>query len=575
MLLGCLFRARRRFAAGILSLPIFLLFCLPRTAPAAPITGFDEQTIRQLQQERALRAQQEPHTDVQLKVKPAAGAGRIPEHESPCFVIRQIELVGDSAKSFSWALSAANADQDPAIGRCLGAKGIGVVMQRIQNALIARGYITTRVLAKAQNLHSGTLRLTLVPGRVGKVRFVDGTSLRANAWNAIPLAHGDILNLRAIEQGLENFKRVPTADASMQIVPGAKPGESDVVIHWKQSFPLRVSLFADDAGSQATGRYQGGAVLSYDNWLTLNDLFYISVSRSLGVDHIPSEHGTSSYTVHYSVPFGYWGLGITSSESQYRQSIAGANQSYVYRGKSHNQKLTLSRLIYRDAVRKVTLSAGTYLSTSHNYIDDTEINVQRRRMAGFKAAMKYRQFIGRATLDLGAAYRWGTGARGAIPAPESAFGDGTAKPRIETASMALNVPFALGTKQLRYRTEIHAQWSQTVLIPQDRFAIGGRYTVRGFSGESLLSAEHGLLIRNDLGLVLGAHGELYLGVDYGQVSGPSARWLPGKRLAGGVLGLRGGFKGLSYDVFAGHAIAKPAGFPAKGMVAGFRLGWSF
>ncbi|ANJ68358.1 hypothetical protein A9404_07900 [Halothiobacillus diazotrophicus] len=547
----------------------------PSKAFAAPATGLDEQTIRQLQQERALRAQQEPPTDVQLKVKPTADAGRIPDHETPCFVIRQIDLVGDSAKSFSWALSAANADQDPAIGRCLGAKGIGVVMQRIQNALIARGYITTRVLAGAQNLRSGILHLTLVPGRVGRVRFAEGTSPRAHAWNALPLESGDVLNLRDIEQGLENFKRVPTADADMQIVPGAKPGESDVLIHWRQSYPLRLSLFVDDAGSKETGRYQGGAILSYDNWLTLNDLFYLSVNRSLGLDRIPSEHGTSAYTIHYSVPFGYWGLGVTSSESQYRQSIAGANQSYVYRGKNHNQELKLSRLMYRDAVRKLTLSASTYLTTAHNYIDDTEIVVQRRRMAGFKAAVAYRQFIGRATLDFEAAYRWGTGARGAIPAPESAFGEGTAKPRIETAALALNVPFEWGAEQLRYRTEMQAQWSQTVLIPQDRFAIGGRYTVRGFSGESLLSAEHGLLIRNDLGLVLGPYGELYIGVDYGQVSGPSARWLPGKRLAGGVLGVRGGFKGLSYDVFAGHAIAKPAGFPADGMVAGFRLGWTF
>lgn len=554
---------------------VCLVLYFPQTVFSAPASGFDEQTIRQQQQERALRAQQEPPTDVQLTAKPAASAGRLPEQESPCFVIRHIVLIGDSAQEFSWALSAADPEKDPATGRCLGAQGIGVVMQRIQNALIARGFITTRVLAKAQNLHSGILRLTLVPGRVGKVRFVDGTSLRANAWNALPLAQGDILNLRAIEQGLENFKRVPTADASIQIVPGAKPGESDIVIHWKQSFPFRLSLFADDSGSKETGRYQGGVILSYDNWLTLNDLFYISVNRSLGLDHIRSDHGTSSYTVHYSVPFGYWGLGITSSESQYRQSIAGANQSYVYRGKSHNQELSLSRLVYRDAVRKLTLSASTYLTTSHNYIDDTEIEVQRRRMAGFQAAVKYRQFIGRSTLDLGLAYRWGTGARGAIAAPEAAFGEGTAKPRIETATLALNIPFELGTQQLRYSNQISGQWSQTALIPQDRFAIGGRYTVRGFSGESLLSAEHGLLIRNDLGLVLGPAGELYIGLDYGQVSGPSARWLPGKRLAGGVLGLRGGFKGLSYDVFAGHAIAKPAGFPAKGMVAGFRLGWSF
>ncbi len=42
------------------------------------------------------------------------------------------------------------------------------------------------------------------------------------------------------------------------------------------------------------------------------------------------------------------------------------------------------------------------------------------------------------------------------------------------------------------------------LITQDRFSIGGRYTVRGFDGETTLIGERGWLLRNDLGLSLEA-----------------------------------------------------------------------
>ncbi|MBP7303070.1 MAG: hypothetical protein KA972_07810, partial [Brachymonas sp.] len=42
-------------------------------------------------------------------------------------------------------------------GRCLGAQGVNIVLARAQNHLIARGYITSRVLAPEQDLKQGEL----------------------------------------------------------------------------------------------------------------------------------------------------------------------------------------------------------------------------------------------------------------------------------------------------------------------------------------------------------------------------------------------------------------------------------
>src|SRR5690606_36095447 len=97
--------------------------------------------------------------------------------------------------------------------------------------------------------------------------------------NALPVQSGDILNLRAIEQGLENLKRVPTAEADIQIVPAELPGESDVLVQWTQAFPFRLTTSVDDSGTRATGKYQGSVTVSYDHWLTLNDLFYVSFNH--------------------------------------------------------------------------------------------------------------------------------------------------------------------------------------------------------------------------------------------------------------------------------------------------------
>ena len=529
---------------------------------------------RQQERERAQRQQLEATPDVRLQPSLVPEGERISENESPCFTIHEIRL-DDPAGRFGWALAAADGAGDPATGRCLGSRGINLVMTRLQNAIVARGYVTTRVLAEAQDLTDGVLTLKIIPGRIRAIRFADGSDERANAWNVFPAATGDLLNLRDIEQALENFKRVPTAEADIQIVPGDALGESDIVITWKQVFPLRLTLSAHDGGSDATGKYQGSATVSGDHLLTLNDLFYASFNQDLGGGEA-GRRGTRGHTLHYSLPFGYWTLGATSSANRYHQSVAGASQSYLYRGTSESHEIKLSRLVYRDAVNKTTVSLRGYLTKSNNFIDDAEVEVQRRRMAGWEAAIGHRAFIAQATLDLDLAWRRGTGAFAALKAPEEDFDEGTARPRLLSAEAALTLPFALGTQRLRYHGTWRAQWNRTPLVPQDRFSIGGRYTVRGFDGESVLMAERGFLIRNDLSLALGQSGqELYLGVDHGRVGGPSAELLVGRHLTGAVIGLRGNYKQLNYDVFVGGPLDKPENFQTHHRTAGFNLTLSF
>jgi hemolysin activation/secretion protein len=40
------------------------------------------------------------------------------------------------------------------------------------------------------------------------------------------LHEGNLLDLRDIEQGLENFQRLPTVEASMEILPGENPARA-------------------------------------------------------------------------------------------------------------------------------------------------------------------------------------------------------------------------------------------------------------------------------------------------------------------------------------------------------------
>jgi hemolysin activation/secretion protein len=348
------------------------------------------------------------------------------------------------------------------------------------------------------------------------------------------------------------------------------------VISYRQALPFRVALSFDDSGSKATGRYQGATTFSFDNWLTLNDLFYVTLRRDIGSGGQAGVHGTHGNVAHYSLPYGYWLLGTTVSNNRYHQTVAGINQSYIYSGKSSDMEVKLSRLVYRDASRKTSLAIRAFRRESSNFIEDTEIEIQRRIVGGFELSANHREFIGSTTLDINLAYKRGTGAFGSQPSPEEWSNEGTSRMQLSTLDANLSAPFKAWEQGFRYTGVLRAQVNHSRLTPQDRFAIGGRYTVRGFDGEASLSAERGLLLRNELAVLWGDSGqEIYAGLDYGRVSGPSAPLLIGTSLSGAVIGLRGAIKGLQYDIFLGRPLHKPEGFRSAKAVAGFSLNYSF
>ncbi len=57
--------------------------------------------------------------------------------------------------------------------------------------------------------------LTMMTGAVSAAPVLDYTGGK----NAFPIKKGDILNIRRLEQGIEQMKRVSSSDVSMKLLP--------------------------------------------------------------------------------------------------------------------------------------------------------------------------------------------------------------------------------------------------------------------------------------------------------------------------------------------------------------------
>ncbi|WP_232428816.1 ShlB/FhaC/HecB family hemolysin secretion/activation protein [Burkholderia ubonensis] len=550
-------------------------------AQSVQSVGNDQQVRQQEQARERERTVSAP--GVRSSVAASAGRPVLPI-ETPCFrVDRFVVDVPDSLPDGVKAQGASALPMDRFAfarewlehytGQCVGKQGLDVLVKALSQDILSRGYITTRVLLPEQDLSSGALKVSLIPGVIRRVHFAD-EKLRGTWKAAFPTRDGELLNLRDLEQGLEQMKRVSSQDVSMQIVPGDVPGESDVVLDVKRGKPWTVVASIDNSGTRATGKLQGNISLGIDNPFGLNDVFNVGASQDLEFgDKRLGSHGWNAF---YSIPWGYWTATLSAYTNTYYQQIAGVNQTFVASGNSKTIDFKLARVL----ARSQNDVFGGYVRLSRrfgqSFIEDTEISQQRRNNTLIELGLTDRHYFGGAQFDGSLAYRQGVGGFGAQDDVLAAGGGPTYRYKMAVVDANLSAPFAIAQQPFRYVTTFHGQYTGNSLYYIDDVTIGSRYTVRGFDGETMLAAARGFYWRNELQMPIGQTGQaLYAGLDYGHVWGPQPVALVGTQLAGAVIGVKGSvatrFGGYGYNLFAGTPVYKPSGFPTARVTVGFQV----
>lgn len=536
-----------------------------------PLT-LDEQQQRlrtqQQAQERAARTQA-PDLRTDRHAATDFHSTELPS-ESACFDLKQVHLLGERTDAFGFVQRYLY----QYAGRCVGHEGISLIVRRAGDLILDRGYVTTRVGLGEQDLSQGVLNITLVPGTVHAIRKADDTPSGEWEW-ALPIRPGDLLNLRDIEQGLEQMKRVPSQDVSIDIAPSDIPSQSDLVITVKRGKPWRLVSTLDDSGAAATGLYQAGLSFGIDNPLNANDMLSLGVTRDVfNGDGL----GTQGYNANYSIPRGNWLFTAGVYGYRYHQTVEGSAQTFLSRGTSQSFDLGAQRLLHRDHHSKTTAEVHIGKRWAHSYIEDVELDSQRRHMTTLEAAISHRRYLGDAQLDLRLAERFGVPWFGGQRDPIGReAGDPTFRYRLTTFDASLTLPFSLAGQAAQWTSEFHGQYSNNRLYGSEYMSIGGRYTVRGFDGDQTLAAERGWYWRNTLSQPISGWPLMwYAGIDAGRVSGPGTAYIPGNTtLAGGFFGLRGTYKQLSWDAFIGKAMHGGDVLPNARPASGFQLIYSY
>jgi hemolysin activation/secretion protein len=467
---------------------VALLFSL--SALAAPLSPADRDSIEQ-QQRQLLEQNQQQRQELQrstsLSVTPAPQSTR---PGGPCFDIHTITLTGAEKMP-------AGVQQEltrPYLNRCLDIGQINALVKQVSDWYIGKGYITSRAFLTEQDLSSGTLNLLVMEGKLEQIKMENQRG--AMLAMAFPGLVGKVLNLRDIEQGMEQINRLRKTPVQIEIQPGTQPGYSIVNLTSKPEFPLQVGVGFDNSGQKSTGVGQINGSLTANNLLGLADQWFVSAARSSA---FANDHDAQSVQAGFSLPYGYWTADYNYSYSDYLTTLESQGFEWRSRGDSQAHRVNLTRVLFRNGDMKTALALGLTHRLNRNYLNDAPLKSSSRSLTSVNTGINHSQKLwgGYATLNpnFSRGVSWFGGEDDQHKASDA--------PRAEFSKWTLATSYYLPlTEHITWLTSAYGQQTDDRLYGSERLSIGGESSVRGYK-EQYLSGDNGGYWRNELDGQLG------------------------------------------------------------------------
>ncbi|MCY7314617.1 MAG: hypothetical protein LH480_03090 [Rubrivivax sp.] len=303
--------------------------------------------------------------------------------EAACFVVHQVWIEADEAGAADQINPIAGPVQQ--LGRyegaCLGVGSIEALRSNLQARLHERGYITSGLVVPPQDLRSGTLGLRLVAGRIESV-LVDagaGTSGFARpAKNAFSMQAGDVLNLRDVEQTLENLSRLPSQASRFGVQPGTAEQASVVRIvpaDGIQRGPAVIGL--DSLDGPDYGPLQASVQAVVDAPLGLSDQLSMSLAtarrQEAGGDPVQS-----SAFLFWGVSAGAHLLNLSISRADHSRYFAGGVGRFAERGTDQQVRKRWQWTAWRSEVGRLQAWFAWSDRRARTRIGDIELIARRR-----------------------------------------------------------------------------------------------------------------------------------------------------------------------------------------------------
>lgn len=532
---------------------------LPVAAADMPQPGQEALRLQQ-QQQRDLQQLQLEQRQRQLQrgsfgapaVTPAEAAPhREDEH---CWALSGTRLAGVTLFKKDWL----NRQLEPYIAPCMGVNGINRLLAQITRIYVDAGYIASRPYLSSAPADGHSLDIVIDEGYVEAVELAD-QSLPVSLAGAFPGMLGKPLNLRDLEQGLDQLNRLRSVDLTADIAPGSQPGASRIVLRPRGNAASRwaLGLGVDNLGSASTGRDRNAINLGFDSPLELNDALNLNFSDTL--NHGPRYSRSAS--VFYSIPHGYWTYSLFASHAEYRAPFKLSSTTLYNSGRTDLFSLRADRVLWRDQGHQLSANLQLAHKDVDSYLQKVRLGIQSPTLTVAEAGLNL-FWLDSAVWNLDINYAQGLTWFGADRDSQQVQKN---LPQAQFHKYRANLSQwrngRLGNQPWQWQSQLSLQYSPDPLPAIEQLLGTDDSAVRGYR-ENSASGAIGAIWRNTLRLPLQNDAPVKLtprlAFDHGRIKAQEGA--ASERLSSASIGLNLSWKNLQVDVDYQRSLETPQRF---------------
>ncbi|WP_256737500.1 ShlB/FhaC/HecB family hemolysin secretion/activation protein [Pseudomonas sp. dw_358] len=407
---------------------------------------------------------------------PAAPDDTLAGSDHACWQVSGLQITGNQRLSSARITSVAV----PWLQPCMGVSQINQVLKAITTLYLEAGYVSSRPYLVRQPEDGQPLEIMIIEGFVEAIEISD-PDLPLSLSSAFPGMLGEPLQLRDLEQGMDQLNRLRAFDLTADVGPGEFEGGSRVVVR-PRSKPSRWQLQGSlaNSGSDSVARQRTHLSVSLDSPTHSNDLIGLSYAQSLkGVGE------SRLVAVNYQIPYGRWTLRADAIRSE-SDSLLTQRSQFLH-SELAGQSVNVDRVLWRDGQSLI----NGHLKWSHqkraNRIGEFVMRHQaldlERADIGLSAILIGEETrFGQSMWTLGGSYAWGLkGAARFANDVEPRFEKYHVSGRWQVRGKGLSRPWFL-------ISQLDAQYSSDRLPDLEHLGLTGPGAVRGFRDTSANSA---------------------------------------------------------------------------------------
>ncbi len=423
-----------------------------------------------------------PKRDPSYEILPPLEPGGSPQTDSSMLkvVVKEIRLAGNTVIPEEQLTKTAA----PFLNRELTTEDLEELRQKITLLYVEQGYVSSGAIIPDQDLSDGILTVAVIESALTDIQ-VQGTKY---FWpwyftSRLNRAAGPPVNLNNLRDRLQLFLQDPRINRmNAELQPGTQPGEGILAVNVEEANPWKAWLDFNNHQSPTVGARRILGTISHLNLLGLGDTVSLTYGRSKGVDPL--------LDISYALPFTPWDTTLTF---QYRRNdfevVESPFRPLDITSESDIYSLSLRQPIYRSPKQEIALTfTGEHLRNKNFLLGipfaftpgstaQGQVNISALR---FGQEWIYR--LPNQVLSARSRFSLGIDVLNATISSSSAVPDGHFFSWLGQVQGARR----LETFDIQIIGRMDLQLANDHLFPLEQYAMGGRFTVRGYRENTLV-----------------------------------------------------------------------------------------